>query len=220
MITLTWSVGVAVGVLLLAFYALTGPPTPGSRWFEQGAAAAGRIVGGEPWRAVTALTLHVDAPHVAGNALATGVLVSPIVQGLGPGAGLGLVLLSGAVANVLAATAHDERHVGVGASSATFGAIGILAALRLLPGRGPARRSRRPWIVLAASLLLLAMLGTSRDADVLTHALGLLSGGAFGLVGGAVWRRPPGPAVQWALVMLAALAILGCWQLALSAVAP
>jgi hypothetical protein len=71
----------SVGVLPLAFYALTGPPAPGSRWFEQGAAAAGRIVGGEPWRAVTALTLDVDAPHVAGNALATVVLVSPIVRG-------------------------------------------------------------------------------------------------------------------------------------------
>lgn len=106
--------------------------------------------------------------------------------------------------------------MGVGASSATFGAIGILAALRLLPAPRPARGSQRPWIVLAASLVLLVMLGTSRDADVLTHAFGLLSGGVLGLVG-ALWRPPPGPAVQWALVMLAALAIVGCWQLALSA---
>lgn len=83
---LAWSVGAALGVLLLAFFALTGPPAPGSDWFEQGAAWAGRTVGGEPWRAVTAMTLHVDAPHAAGNALATVVLVSPLVQQLGPGA--------------------------------------------------------------------------------------------------------------------------------------
>jgi hypothetical protein len=43
----------------------------------------------------------------------------------------------------------------------------------------------------------------------------LLAGGALGLAAGAALRRPPGPAVQWSLVALGALAILGCWHLAL-----
>jgi membrane associated rhomboid family serine protease len=214
----SWAVGVAAGALLLAFFALTGGPAAGSRWFERGAASARRMVSGEPWRAVTALTLHVDAVHVAGNAVATVVLLPAVVQRVGPGCGVWLVLLAGAGANLLGAMAHDPRHVAVGASTATFGAIGILAALRLLPSSAPATMRWKPWMVLVTSLLLLAMLGAGRGSDVLGHALGLLSGGALGLAAGTALRRPLGPSVQWTLVALAALAIVGCWRLALAGV--
>ena len=208
-----WTVGGAVGALLLAFFIVTGPPAAGSRWFAQGAGAAGRIVDGEPWRAVTALTLHVDAVHVAGNAVATAVLLAAVVRELGPGCGLWLVLLAGAAGNLLGALARDPRHVAVGVSTATFGAIGILAALRLA---GAPRRARgKRWLVLAASLLLLAMLGTSPDADVLAHGLGLLCGGALGLTAGVALRRPLGPRAQWTLAALAALTVAGAWRLAL-----
>ncbi|MBI2462433.1 MAG: rhomboid family intramembrane serine protease [Candidatus Rokubacteria bacterium] len=211
-----WGVGLAAGGLLLAFFAVTGPPAPGSGWFERGAASAGRILGGEPWRAVTALTLHVDAIHVAGNAVATALLLPAIVRRLGPGAGVWVMLLAGTLGNLLGAVAHDPRHVAVGASTATFGALGVLAALRLWPASAAARTRGKPWMVVVASLVLLAMLGAGRGADVLAHGLGLLSGGAVGLAAGAALRRPPGPSIQWTLVALAALAVAGCWGLALA----
>jgi membrane associated rhomboid family serine protease len=210
-----WMSGVTLGLVLLAFFAMTGPPAVGPRWFERGAAAAGRVVGGEPWRAVTALTLHADALHVAGNAVATAVLVPPLVQRLGGGAALCLVLLAGAAGNVLATLGHEAAHGAVGASTATFGALGSLAALRLLPG-GPAGRSRKRWTVPATALLLLVMLGTGRNTDIIAHATGLLAGAALGLAAGSGLRRPPGPAVQWALGVLAALAVVACWALALA----
>ena len=215
---LAWTIGVGGGALLLAFFAVTGPPAAGSRWFEHGAASAGRIGSGEPWRAVTALTLHLDAVHVAGNAVVTAVLLPAVVQRLGPGCGLWLVLLAGTGGNLLGAMLHDPRHAAVGASTATFGAIGILAALRLVPARAGARKRRKRWIVLAASVVLLAMLGAGRGADVLGHVLGLLAGGALGLAAAAL-RRGPGPFVQWSLVALAALAVIGCWRLALGGAA-
>ncbi len=213
---LAWAVSVAVAALLLAFFAVTGPPAAGRRWFERGAASSRLIVSGEPWRAVTALTLHMDAVHVAGNALATAVLLPPIVQRFGPGGGFWIVLLAGAGGNVLAALIHDPHHVAIGASTATFGAIGILAALRLLPAPAGAAVRRKRWPVLGASLVLLAILGTGPGADVLSHLLGLLAGGALGLAAGRVCRRPPGAPVQWLLVVLAALFIAGCWRLALA----
>lgn len=214
---LAWVVGVSAGALLVAFFALIGPPTAGSRWFQQGAASARQIVSGEPWRAVTALTLHVDAVHVAGNAVATAVLLPAIVQRLGPGWGLWLPLLAGTAGNLLAATVYDPRHVAVGASTATFGAIGILAALRLSATPTRARRRWKPWIVPVACLVLLAFLGAGRDADVLTHGLGLLSGGALGFAAGAPLRRLLSPSLQWPLVAMAVLAVVGCWRLALAA---
>jgi membrane associated rhomboid family serine protease len=213
--SVAWAVGVAAGALLLAFFALTGPPAPGSRWFAQGAAAARPMLSGEPWRAVTALTLHADTVHVAGNAVATAVLLAAVGQRLGVGCGLWLLLLAGAGGHLLAAMTRDPRHVAVGASTATFGAIGILAALRLLPTHSHARPRWKRWMVLAASLVLLTLLGTSPGTDILGHAFGLLAGGALGLAAGAALRRPPGPAVQWSLVALAALAVLACWHLAL-----
>jgi membrane associated rhomboid family serine protease len=210
-----WISGVVLALVLLAFFAMTGPPAAGPRWLDRGAATAGRVVGGEPWRAVTALTLHVDALHVASNAVATAVLVPPLVQRLGGGCALWLVLLSGAAGNVLAALGHEAAHAAVGASTATFGALGSLAALRLLPG-SPAGRRRKRWTVAAAALLLLAMLGTGRGTDVIAHATGLLAGAALGLAGGTWLRRTPGPAVQWTLGVLAALAVVACWALALA----
>lgn len=210
-----WMSGVSVALLLLGVFGMTGPPGAGSRWFQRGAAVAGRVAGDEPWRAVTALTLHADVVHVLGNAVATAVLVPPLVQRLGLGAALCLMLFAGAIGNVLSALVHDPRHVAIGASTATFGIIGALAALRLLPSPAAGGMRRRGWVVLAAALLLLAMLGTAPRADVVAHAFGLVAGGALGLAAGALLKSPPRAAVQWALGALSALVVAGAWGLAL-----
>ena len=68
--------------------------------------------------------------------------------------------------------------------------------------------------MIVATVLLLAMLGTARDADVVAHTLGLAAGGALGL-GGALLRQPPRAAIQWALAALTALSVAGAWGLAL-----
>lgn len=206
-----WAVGLVAAVLLLGMFALTGHPGRGPAWFEGGAASASHVRDGEWWRAVTALTLHLDSTHVAGNAVAVVVLVPPLVQRLGPGYAAWLVLLAGAAGNVLAALAHGTGHVAVGASTATFGAIGALAALRLrAPTVGRARW--KPWLVPVAALVLLAMLGTGRGADVVAHAAGLACGAVLGLVAPHPARRAGSG--QWALAALAVLAVVGCWQLA------
>jgi rhomboid protease GluP len=211
----SWGVGLAAGASLLAFFAVTGPPAAAGGWFVRGGASAPRIAAGELWRAVTALTLHVDAGHVAGNAVATALLLTAVVQRLGPGIGLWLTLLAGASANVLEALVTDGHHEAVGASTATFGAIGILAGLQLVPTTRK-RRTRRRWIVFAAAIVLLAMLGVGRGSDALGHALGLGCGGVLGLVDGILQRYPVGGSVQWTLVAVATLTVVGCWMLALA----
>ena len=203
-------VGVAVGLLLIGFFAVTGTRAGHSTWFERGSADAGRIVAGEWWRTVTALTLHADVPHVIGNAGASAVLVGAVSQQLGPGVGLCALLLAGAGGNALTAVAHGAHHDSVGASTAMFGAIGILAATRVMSRRRrPA--ARKPWMVVAASLALLALLGTSPGSDILAHLFGLLLGGAVGLAAALTLPRSVRPPVQWAFAVAGLAVVVGAW---------
>lgn len=203
-------VGVAVGLLLIGFFAVTGTRANRSAWFERGGADAERIVAGEWWRTVTALTLHADAPHVLGNAAASIVLVGAASYRFGPGVGLLLILLAGAGGNALTAVVHGTHHDSVGASTAMFGAIGILAATRAMSaGRRPAARER--WMIVAASLALLALLGTGPGADLLAHLFGLLVGGGLGLVAAPALRWSLRPLIQWALAVAVLAFIVGVW---------
>jgi len=207
-----WLLGTVVCLALLVFFVVTGPPVAGSRWFARGAAVAG-LMTAEPWRAVTALTLHLDAAHAAGNAVAIAVVLPAVGQRFGAGVGLWLVVLGGAGGNLLAALLHAPGHMAAGASTAIFAAIGILGAARVFRAAGEERRRWKPWTVLAASLALLAILGTSPHADLVAHGTGFLSGAVVGLAGAAC-LRPFGPTVQWTVGALTTLAVLGCWLLA------
>jgi rhomboid protease GluP len=207
--------GVVVALLLVGFFAITGARAGWSAWFAQGSADAARMLAGEWWRAITALTLHADAPHLLGNAVAAAVLLTAVCWYLGAGVGLGLTLLAGAAGNALTALAHHADHVSVGASTAVFGAIGILAVLRIVAPDRVGSSSRKTWVVVAAALALLAFLGTGPDVDLLAHAFGLAAGAALGVAGSLTLRwHVPAP-VQWLLVIATGAIIAAAWRLAL-----
>jgi rhomboid protease GluP len=208
--------GALVAALLVAFFVVMGPRSSRSLWFERGSASTTLILGSEPWRAVTALTLHADLAHVLSNALACILLVTAVGRSFGAGVGLWLVLLAGAGGNALTALAHGSHHVSVGASTSIFGALGVLGALQVVARRRRPVPGRRPWVVVAASLLLLALLGTAVQADVVAHVFGLIVGGALGLIARLTLRAPPGPNLQMALLLAAALTVIGCWVRAVS----
>lgn len=204
-------VGVVMALVLAGFYLASGPRSGASRWFTAGSAAASSIRAGEAWRAVTALALHANAPHLLGNMAGMVVFASAVGRALGPGMGAILVLLAGAGGNLVNALLHPSGHDSVGASTAVFGAIGILGGLAA-KRRRPARR---PWVPIAGSLALLAMLGTDVRADLGAHALGLAAGVGLGLGAGAAVSRPPGVALQWILALAAVAMVAGSWTLAL-----
>jgi rhomboid protease GluP len=211
----TWA-GYVVAGLLVAFYAALALGADSERWYAQGAAVARRILDGELWRTVTALTLHAGVGHVAANAVACVVFVTAVCRVLGPGVGLWLTLLSGALGNGLNALLRGAPHSAVGASTAVFGAVGILGALQFTKRArfGPA--GRRAWIPLAAALGLLAMLGTGRESDVLAHLFGFLAGIVLGSGAGRSLAHLPSPALQMALALGAVAAVMVCWAIALS----
>ena len=211
----TW-IGAVVAVLLIAFFAMTGGRAQRNVWYERGSASAERILRGEAWRTVTALTLHADLVHVVSNAVACVILLTAVGWWLGPGLGVCVVLLAGVGGNALTAFAYGTHHDAIGASTSTFAALGILAARQFVTRRGLPWARRKAWVAIAAGLALLGMLGTAPGSDILAHFFGLLVGGLVGVAAGFAVRRPPRPSVQWALALAAAVLVAGSWWVALA----
>ncbi|MGC4117487.1 MAG: rhomboid family intramembrane serine protease [Myxococcales bacterium] len=212
-----WAAGLVWALALVAFHFLVRNWFGAMPWVERGVSSAAKVLHGEPWRSVTALTLHADFPHVLANAAACVLFVGVVARWLGPGLGSLLVLLSGAAGNLVNAWYYGARHDSLGASTATFGAIGLLGALQFgrLWTRGPARRPA--WVAIAASLGLFAMLGTSVKSDVLAHLWGLAAGFVLGLPVALALRgrKVPGEAVQAVLAGVTATSVVVAWLVAL-----
>lgn len=201
---------------LLAFFLVTGPRNASSPWFERGSADAAKLLAGETWRAVTALTLHADGPHVAGNAVFGALFWSAVSRSLGPGLALGCVVLAGALGNLVNAWAQLGTHVSVGASTAVFGGVGILGGLGVTHRLRLGARGRHAWVPVAAGLGLLAMIGTAGErVDIWAHAFGLAAGVGVGAAAGRLAPPRPGTAWQWSGGALGLAALVGAWWLAL-----
>ena len=200
---------------MLLFFLVTGPRDVSVDWFARGSADAERILAGEFWRTVTALTLHADLGHVLGNVFAGALFLTSVGRSLGPGLALALVLLAGAGGNLVNAIYHGTAHSVVGASTSVFGAVGLLGGRGVVQrGRFGARGHRR-WVPFAGGLALLAMLGTGERADVGAHLFGLLAGAGLGFLVARRLTRPPGTGVQWLLGASAILTVLYSWGMAL-----
>ena len=190
-------------------------------WMDAGDATSDAVTRGEWWRAITALTLHADVEHIAAN-LVTGLVYSAfLVRLLGTGVAWSAIVLSGVLGNLANAWLYRrEPHASIGASTAVFGALGILVAwqvgVRLI-----AVRKVRAWelvVPIGAGLALLGYLGVG-DAksrvDFMAHFFGFVAGALLGAVV-AVFRlekRTP-RAWQRALAALAPALPVFAWVLA------
>jgi membrane associated rhomboid family serine protease len=213
--------GAILGSLAL-FFQTTGPSRLQSEWFVRGTASAFDILHGKPWQAVTALTLHADAQHVLGNALAGTLFLSAVHRRLGVGLGTLAVLLSGVLGNLLNALWYGAGHRSIGASTAVFGAVGVLAAVQALLNReerlAGTQGKMALWKPLVGGAALLGLLGAGGvNTDLYAHLFGfgagLVVGGGAGL---AVRRReePLPELLQVGMASLSAAMVLGAWGLA------
>jgi membrane associated rhomboid family serine protease len=189
---------------------------PAVDWMERGCAAAGKILDGEWWRALTSLTLHADGLHLLGNLAVGGVFVVMVCRTLGSGLGWSLTLLSGVLGSYGDAWLQAPDHQAVGASTALFGAVGLLAVFTLI-NKPSLLRTRWP-LPLAAALVLLAMLGAGGEqVDIAAHLCGFGAGLLLG-IGPGLWIRDhgrPGPLVNALLAAAAAAMVALAWRAAL-----
>ncbi|MEE9559871.1 MAG: rhomboid family intramembrane serine protease, partial [Acidiferrobacterales bacterium] len=154
--------------------------------------------------------------HALANAIAGAIFFSAVCTTLGAGLGLSVVLLAGAGGNLINAFMHGSLFVSVGASTAVFGAIGVLGGLGVARRRRRGARGKHIWVPIAAGLALLAMLGTAGErVDLLGHLFGFLAGGVLGVVMAVAVPRRPSARVQWALGTTALMLVVVSWMLAL-----
>lgn len=212
---------VSILLLLAIFHNLTliGPSLPDRGLIDLhalGAAHAADIRSGQWWQCVTALTLHGDLVHLLSNLVIGGTFIILLCRELGSGLAWTLLLLSGSVGNVLNAWVQSSAHRSVGASTAVFGAVGILAALSAVRYRH--HLQRRWFIPVAAGTALLAILGTEgKNTDLGAHLFGFCTGILLGVVAeiriGKSGR--PGALLNALLALVSMGAVVAAWWAAI-----
>ena len=210
--------GLAVYITCLCVVAwLAGTDAFGHDWYFAGKVDGSLIRSGELWRTVTALTLHADLKHLAGN------IVFGIFFGLFAGRLLGSgvawlsILTSAAAGNLLNTMLLTPLHAAVGASTAVFAALGLVAGhvwwAKLM------RQDRWPLRVgpVVGGLALLMYTGTGGpNTDVGAHLMGFVCGFAAGMLLVRFRSQLPDIRLQQysGVTALATLAI--CWIAALT----
>lgn len=217
--SLTIAGAAAFALALLAMYFVTGPSAERSPWFAAGSSDASRVLSGEWWRSITALTLHADSNHVLSNIALGSIVITFVMRRTGVGLGAALVVVAGAAGNLLNAWGYGAHHNSIGFSTAVFAAIGILGGLTYVESvrARVVGRSRPAWVAIAGTLALLAMLGASERSDMLAHVFGMLAGLGVGIAVGIAHWRPRTWLAQIVAGIGAAALVAGAWVAGLSA---
>ncbi len=168
-----------------------------SNWFTAGRVDGTLIREGEWWRTVTALTLHSGVRHLLGN-LVFGVFFG-IFAGrlLGSGVAWLAVVVAAALGNTANTLLLESTHRSIGASTAVFATLGLLAGY---VWRGQLMAQDR-WSTrfgpVVGGLALLMFTGTGDDnTDIGAHLMGFVCGFAVGMVLTLVGRMPAPARVQ------------------------
>jgi len=206
-------------VILLAVFVCLHQSVFYLDWFGAGRLDAGRVVAGEWWRTVTALTVHVDVDHLGGNLVFGAFFGYFVGRYLGRGVGWLAILSAATLANALNAAVQSPEHRSIGASTAVFAALGLLTAYTWR--RGFLRET--PWrgriAPIVAGIGLLAFTGTAgENTDLTAHLFGFVAGFGGGLAlarwAHIEWLRSRRRQAVCAAVAIASVVAAWVWALA------
>ncbi len=187
--------------------------------FERGELNATLVQGGQWWRAWTALTLHRDGAHLLAN-LGAGVWFGYLAaRQLGAGMAWLLIVMGAAATNLFDAHFGPADYRSVGASTAVFTALGLMAAHSWRSRYHLRQRWALRWAPLIAGVVLLGWFGSAGEGtDLVAHALGFVVGCLLGATIAtrgveALLNRVP----QWLSGLVAVAMLSLAWAYALSA---
>ena len=207
---------VAYVLVVCAVAGLAGYSIFGANWLAAGRVDGTLIRDGEWWRTITALTLHSGVRHLLGN------LVFGVFFGIFAGRllGSGVAWLSVLVAAMLGNTANtlllDSTHRSIGASTAVFATLGLLAGY---VWRGQFMAQDR-WSTrfgpIVGGLALLMFTGTGdENTDIGAHLMGFVCGFGVGMLLTVLGRMPAPARIQYAAGSVAIGLVALAWVLAL-----
>ncbi len=170
-------------VLVLALFTLQ---IQHPEWMAYGALDATAVVdGGEWWRTATALFLHGDAAHVLSNVLGGTFAFAALITTVGRGRAWLWLAVTSVWANAILVTIHyPAPYRSLGASTAVFAAIGLLAgrAAGILFRVRRHLRRREILVPIASGAIVLALYGAGGfRVDVGAHVIGFTVGCAVGV---------------------------------------
>jgi membrane associated rhomboid family serine protease len=203
--------GIWVSLILVAWHAAIVMSLDSQALIKTYGSAAHHILGGELYRTVTSLMIHANALHLIGNMFGIALVGTAVCQIMGPGVGWFMILVTGIGGNFMNALLHQRDHISVGASTAIFGAIGILAGYQFLKRFRRIGKRTKAWLPLGAGVALLAFLGSSKHSDLTAHLFGFLAGIVLGAFYGFIVKRPAGKLYQGCFVLAALALIVTSW---------
>ncbi len=141
---------------------------------------AAAVSHGQWWRVFTAMWLHADLSHLAGNATWGLILLGLAMARYGTGVGLLAAYLAGAAGNVLACVLAPQPRFSLGASGMVMGCLGLLAiqSFALWRSAPPDRKLIVSGVL--GGLMLFLLLGSAPGTDLLAHAGGFVTGMLLG----------------------------------------
>lgn len=185
-------------------------------WRSAGVMDAGLVRDGQWWRTITALTLHSGFAHLLGNSAFGALFGSLACRQLGSGVAWLLIVIAAMLANFGNAWWQPLGFRSIGASTATFAALGLLAAVVWRRGFFRNNDWRRSFAPIFAAIAMVAFTGVGgENTDVFAHFFGFGSGLAIGFAAAQLPLRILRPANQW-LAGAACVALVGiAWLFAL-----
>ena len=174
-------VGYVLAVCLVA--GMAGYSFFTANWFYAGRVDGELIRNGEIWRLFTAQTLHSGVKHMLGN-LVFGTFFGLFAgRMLGSGVAWLTIVVAAAAANFLNVMLLDESHRSIGASTAVFAALGLVAGY---VWKGKLMRQDR-WSdrfgPVIGGLALLMYTGTGGpNTDIGAHLFGFICGFGAGVL--------------------------------------
>ena len=210
---------IGYAAVLIGIAAMSFSPASAAGWLAAGQMDVGLVRDGQLWRPITALTLHADFGHLLSNVVFGGFYGLLIGQLWGGGVAWVAIWVTGVAGNLATTAFRDFNHTSIGASTAVFGALGLLVA----DGARHSWRSgstlslfNKRWKQLAPlvlGLVIFSMTGLEgARTDVGAHVAGFLAGLVLGgAVSGLNRERLHSTRVQLAAATLAGAGLIGAW---------
>ncbi|HYM35492.1 MAG TPA: rhomboid family intramembrane serine protease, partial [Steroidobacteraceae bacterium] len=177
-----WIAPLLYGCSLVLIAFLAGRNTFSLDWYTVGGLTSSLEKSNEWWRAVTALTLHVDHDHLLRNIGFGALFAYPAARLLGAGVAFMSMIFAAIFGNILDSLLMPATHVSIGASTIVFATLGLISAYSWRLQFSARMRWAHRWAPLVIGIALLGLIGSGGEhTDVLGHLTGFFCGALFGV---------------------------------------